>query len=444
MAIHQAGQPSNPTGQGSGRTSARPEFLYSMLLFGTAGSVLGFAVLRDGLLPSGHGMGTAMFFVAFGLFSIAMGYVHPRIGYVSFDRVAQVAAILVLGPVAAAWTNGLASLLFPWHRLREEQPVRVVLTASLHNAGLMSLLILAGGLVYERLGGQLPLDSLGLRDVVLLLLLLVAMQALNELGMRVYMTLRDGRLPREFSVFAFVVEAGAGLGGILVAIVFNRMELAPVALLLAVLSLGMLTLTELARMRIRLEAIVAERTRKLLEKTRELERMATHDPLTGLYNRRYADEYLEQRIEEHARYRRRLAIALVDLDHFKSINDHFSHDAGDQVLKAVGAILSERCRETDMVARYGGEEFLVCFPETTAVASRQVCEQIRKAIEDTDWDRVVEGVGLTLSAGVAEMQEGMSRRDLLGAADRALYEAKSAGRNRVCFAVTLVGGSGRR
>jgi diguanylate cyclase (GGDEF)-like protein len=415
------------------RALRRPDFVYSLVLFLAATGALGLAVSRHGVLPPGYGAGTAAFFLGYGLFTIFMGYTHPRVGYVSFDRIAQVAAILVVGPVAAAWINGLASLLYPWHRLLRGRALLEVVIASLHNAGLMAFMILICGLLYQKLGGQVPLMALHLRDVATLLLLLLSMQALNDVAMRVLMSLEERRVPTEFSLFAFVVESGAGLGGILMAIMINRMELSAVLLLLLVFTLGMLSLRELARIRMRLEALVAERTRKLQEKSHELERIATHDPLTGLHNRRHADNYLEERIAEFERYRRGFAIALLDLDHFKSINDDFSHDTGDEALKVVATILQERCRDTDMVARYGGEEFLLCFPQANLASAREACEKIREALELTDWSPLVPGIRLTLSAGVAAMGPGLSRRELLGAADRALYQAKSAGRNRVCI-----------
>jgi diguanylate cyclase (GGDEF)-like protein len=252
--------------------------------------------------------------------------------------------------------------------------------------------------------------------------------------MRVYIGLLERRLPTDISLFAFIVESGAGLGGVLLALVFNRMELPALGLLLAVMSLGMWTLQELARIRTRLEAIVEERTRELRDKTRELERIATHDPLTGLYNRRHADEYLEERISEFGRYGRGFAVALVDLDYFKRINDDFSHAAGDEVLRSIATILAERCRDTDLVARYGGEEFLLCFQEADAEAAHEACDEIRVAVEAAEWGLLAPGARVTLSAGVAMMQAGFSRRELLGAADQALYVAKSAGRNRVRFA----------
>lgn len=420
----------------------RPELLYSVLLFAVAGAIVLSFVGERGWLPDGAGVGTAVFFVAYGLFTISMGFSHPRLGYVSFDRVAQLASILVLGPVAAAWLNGLASLLYPWQRLRRGRPLPEVLTASLHNSGLMSLMVLLAGLVYEKLGGAVPLVSLGWRDVALLLVVLAAMEILNDLGMRVFLALRDGRLPREISVFAFVVEWGAGLGGILVAIIFNRMEPTVVALLLVVLSLGMLTLTELARMREGLEQLVAVRTRSLQEKSLELERLATHDALTGLHNRRSADEYLEERIAEFDRYGRRFAVALVDLDRFKRVNDDHSHDTGDRVLEAVAARLRACCRGTDLVARYGGEEFLLCFPGTELAAAVEACEKIRLEVAAVDWAGVAPGLGVTLSAGVAEMQRGLGRRGLLGTADAALYHAKATGRDRVVSTAELSGQGG--
>lgn len=419
----------------------RPVFLYSLVLFLAALAAVAFAISQRGALPPGHGAGTVAFFLGYGLFTIAVGYLHPRVGYVSFDRIAQVAAILVLGPVAAAWLNGAASLIYPWHRLRQGKPFLDVLTAALHNAGLMTFMILLCGLLYQGLGGPVPLLALDGNTLFTLLLLLMSMQILNDVGMRVLVTLEERRVPRNFDLFAFIVEAGAGLGGILVALVYNRMEWSAILLVLVVMGLGMLTLRELAHIRQGLEGEVEKRTRELTQKTRELteksaelQRIATHDPLTGLHNRRFADEYLEERIAEFERYGRGFALALVDLDHFKRINDDYSHDAGDEVLKAISTVLRERCRDTDLVSRYGGEEFLLCFPQADTMAAGEACEKIRTAVEAAQWEALGPGFRVTLSAGVAAMRRGLSRRELLGAADRALYAAKSEGRNCVCIA----------
>lgn len=438
--MNDSGTATSPETQAAGLRDAlrRPALLYSIVLFVAALTALHVAVSHQGLLPEHLGTAALGFFFVYGLFTISIGYMHPGVGYVSFDRVAQVAGILVLGPAGAAFVNGAASLCYPWHRLFRGRPLLDVIIASLHNAGLMTLMILVCGLLYQKLGGPVPLTTFGLGDVLVLLVLMLSMQALNDLGMRVLLAIEEGRKGDGFDLFAFVVESGAGLGGILVAIVYNRMDLPVVGLLLLVMSLGMLTLTQLAKIRTRLEERVQERTRSLQEKTLALQRLATHDPLTGLHNRRFADDYLDERIAEFERYRRSFAVALVDLDHFKRINDNFSHDAGDQVLKAVSAILGERCRDTDLVSRYGGEEFLLCFPQADLAAAREACEKIRDAVESTEWSLLVPGARVTLSAGISLMRPGLNRRALLGEADRALYDAKAAGRNQIMLHDSVV------
>lgn len=412
----------------------RPEFFYSAALFMFALAALAWALAHVGGPLQTHSAGVALFFLLYGFFTIQAGYDHPHVGYVSFDRVAQLASILVIGPADAAWVVGLTSLLFPLGRLRRGVSWRSVLIASLNNAGLMSLMVLSCGMLYVFLGGQVPLTELDIPELVLLPLLILSMQAVNELGMRLHGWFRNrGDRGETMSQFVFTFESGAGLVAVLVAIIFNRMEPSVVALLLTVLSLGMIALRQFARMRMDLEAIVAERTQVLLKKTDELEKLATRDQLTGLYNRRFAESYLEGRIEEFHRYRREFAIALIDLDHFKQINDFQSHEVGDEVLKRVAKILTIRCRQTDMVARYGGEEFLICFPEADAITVSDICEQLRHAVLAEDWTDLGDGINVSMSAGVAEMRAGMGRRTLVNTADLKLYEAKNAGRNLVMW-----------
>jgi diguanylate cyclase (GGDEF)-like protein len=409
---------------------SRPEFVYSLALFLTSVGTLALAFQRAEQVPELH-PATALFFLLFGLFTINMGYQQPHVGYVSFDRVAQVSSLLVLGPLHAAWINGLASLLFPWRRLREAVPLRQVTTASLNNAGLMTLMVLGCGTLYASLGGTIGLERLDGRSAALLALLLASMQIANEVGLRVHMRLKDGRWPEVVIGFVLGMELGSGLAAVLVAIVFVRLELPVFVLLMAVLCAGMLVLKQFARMRLQLEAIVEDRTRVLSMKTLELERLATHDQLTGLFNRRFADEYLERRIEEFNRYGRPFAIAMVDLDHFKRVNDRLSHVVGDEVLKRVADVLVDRCRETDMVARYGGEEFLLCFPETDADRAAEICEQLRLAVFAVDWSWLASEIEVSLSAGVAQMHPSLDRSRLLQVADSKLYQAKDAGRNLV-------------
>lgn len=409
----------------------RPEAVYSAGLFLVALVVLVLAIRRTGGVLQGHPPGVALFFILYGLFTINAGYEQPRAGYVSFDRVSQIASILILGPLDAAWVNGLASLIFPWRRLYEGTPLARVVTASLNNAGLMTLMIFGCGSLYRQLGGAIPLLEIDRRALLLIPVLMLSMQLANELMLGIHIVLRDGRGGWMLQPFPLGLEIGGGLAAVLVAIVFNRMETSVFVLLLVVLSAGMLALKQFARMRTQLESIVEERTRVLREKTVELKRLATQDQLTGLFNRRHADTFLAMRIEEFRRYGRRFSIALIDLDHFKRINDQKSHEVGDQVLVRVARILSARCRETDMVARYGGEEFLLCFPEADAPTVAKICEELRTSVESTDWSEIAAGIQVSLSAGVAEMRHDFDRSKLVNAADKKLYEAKTAGRNLV-------------
>jgi diguanylate cyclase (GGDEF)-like protein len=206
-------------------------------------------------------------------------------------------------------------------------------------------------------------------------------------------------------------------------------------LLLIVSSLGMLALKQYALMRHKLEMLVDERTEELRLKSIELERQATHDKLTGLYNRRYADDYLQREIETARKNGVDFSIALADIDHFKQINDCHSHAIGDEVLRQVAALLRDRCRKTDMVARYGGEEFLLCFPATDADFAEQICQQIRIAVQHADWSGINEQIdgeiAVTLSFGVAEIGGDFRRTTILNNADTCLYAAKNDGRNRI-------------
>jgi diguanylate cyclase (GGDEF)-like protein len=424
------GDPSTPRRPAPTDWFAHPQFVYSLCLFAVAAVAWAIAA-QPGDWLADRSPWLLPFFFLYGLFTISTGYVNARAGYVSFDRIAQVASILILGPVAAASINGLASLVWPLQRLRSGQPLRAVVTASLNNAGVMSLMILGCGQLYVELSGPVPLTDLDLHALLLLLLLVLCMQAVNELMMAAFLRLGDRNFTWTLHGFALTMEFGAALAGVLVAVVFNRMELAVFLVLLTVLGIGMVALKQFARMRNRLEALVEERTQVLRAKTLELEQLATRDQLTGLFNRRFADDTLRRCIEDFDRDRRDFAIAMIDLDHFKSINDRHSHEMGDKVLRQVARILADRCRPTDILARYGGEEFLVCFPATETAAAAVACEQLRHAVQTADWSMLAPGVVVTLSAGIAGMQPGLSRSALLNRADEKLYKAKYAGRNRV-------------
>ena len=409
----------------------RGEIAYASVLFVAAVVTLSFAISRTGVLQSGNDLGEAVFFLCYGLFTIIVGYRHPNFGYYSFDRVSQVASILVLGPVDAAWVNGLASFIYPWHRVLRGAPLRNAFYAALNNSGLMTLIILGAGYVYIALGGAVPLAGITGWSVVTLTVLVLGMQLLNDAGMLGLFHAAGRSTAGFFSTFSYAIEVGSGATAVLVAIVYNSMETSVLVLLLAVLSVGMLALRQFANMRQKLELLVDERTRSLREKTRELELQATRDKLTGLYNRRYADQYLVQQLASAVRYQQSFTIALADIDLFKQVNDGYSHATGDEVLRRVAAMLRERCRKTDMIARYGGEEFLICFPHTDLAQARVLSEELRAAIAAAEWAQLGLASGVTLSFGIAERRNETSPDILLGRADRHLYAAKNNGRNLV-------------
>lgn len=163
----------------------------------------------------------------------------------------------------------------------------------------------------------------------------------------------------------------------------------------------------------------------------ELDRMLRYDPLTGLYNRRHLDEALVREVRTCLECGRPLSVALIDLDHFKLINDNFGHPAGDDVLHQVGALVAGRIRQGDTAGRYGGEEFLVILPGTPTRGAWIVLDQIRRTVAGHSF-RSCPGHPVTFSAGIATCEgEATDAAELVAAADRRLYDAKRAGRNRV-------------
>ena len=168
----------------------------------------------------------------------------------------------------------------------------------------------------------------------------------------------------------------------------------------------------------------------------QLEELAMRDSLTGLGNRRAFSHRLELEMGRAARYATPLSLIIFDVDRFKDYNDTFGHPAGDEVLKHLAFVLTEQGRETDFFARYGGEEFAVLLPHTDSLGATIVAERLREAIEASVWPcRPV-----TASFGTATLQPAMSdETDLIGEADRALYAAKAAGRNRAIHVQSLPG-----
>lgn len=162
------------------------------------------------------------------------------------------------------------------------------------------------------------------------------------------------------------------------------------------------------------------------------EELARIDPLTGLFNRRAFIEQGGQALATAQRSDRPLSLVIIDIDHFKSINDRFGHAVGDQAIQAVARLLQDTCRRGDVVARWGGEEFILLLPETNRSQATFLAERLRQKIEETPLRTGDTAITLTASMGVAARDRHPSLDTLVSEADSQLYRAKECGRNRVC------------
>jgi diguanylate cyclase (GGDEF)-like protein len=165
-----------------------------------------------------------------------------------------------------------------------------------------------------------------------------------------------------------------------------------------------------------------------------LHNMASTDPLTGLCNRRAVNDAIKQEERRVRRTHEPLAFALCDIDHFKSVNDTHGHDAGDEVLRAVSKALASSVREMDIVARWGGEEFLVVMPATPQPGAELVGERLRTRVDALEIEVNGKVLRVSMTLGLALLDEGETCEQAIARADRALYEGKHAGRNRMVLA----------
>jgi two-component system, cell cycle response regulator len=163
----------------------------------------------------------------------------------------------------------------------------------------------------------------------------------------------------------------------------------------------------------------------------EIYKLTTVDGLTQVYNRRFFEEGIEREISRCRRYQRSLSLVMLDIDHFKRVNDGYGHLAGDVVLKLVASTVLKKIRREDILARYGGEEFGVVLPEIDLKGALSFAEKVRRLIEKTHFQFGEFTIDVTMSAGVATLEKQESAEQLILRADEHLYDAKKLGRNRV-------------
>lgn len=177
------------------------------------------------------------------------------------------------------------------------------------------------------------------------------------------------------------------------------------------------------------------RTISLLTRIDQLIKLSYKDELTGLYNRRYFNDFMEFQISTHQRQNKPLSLIIFDIDFFKKINDNYGHLAGDFILKNFAEEVKKFIRKTDLVARIGGEEFVVVFPDTNSVIAKETIEKLRLRIEKMTFEFENQKINVTFSAGIVEFNKTFSDiQGLLDKADEALYKAKETGRNKVIIA----------
>ena len=174
--------------------------------------------------------------------------------------------------------------------------------------------------------------------------------------------------------------------------------------------------------------LLQEKEKKEQKYVKKLQDIATNDHLTGVYNRRYISELSSKEIKEANRYKKDLSLAILDIDYFKKINDTYGHNIGDLVLKKFSKIICKSIRDSDLFGRWGGEEFLIVFTNTSIEKAYKKCLMIKELIENEKFETVNK---VTCSIGLASINKDDKLDKIVDRADKALYEAKESGRNKV-------------
>ena len=179
---------------------------------------------------------------------------------------------------------------------------------------------------------------------------------------------------------------------------------------------------------------------RVLERTHELEKLATNDPLLNIFNRRKIMGCLNNEIKRYQRYENTVSILMIDIDNFKNINDHYGHQMGDKALVHVSNKFKSLCRNIDKIGRYGGEEFLIVLPDTTLDEAKGLAQRICIDIKNSRLTDESMVINLTCSIGISSSEKYMSKEtpltqeSIIKSADKALYEAKNSGKNKVAIA----------
>ncbi len=180
-----------------------------------------------------------------------------------------------------------------------------------------------------------------------------------------------------------------------------------------------------------IEATLRERNEELEALQVQLREQSIRDPLTGAYNRRFLAEILDKELARAERSRYPVSLLMLDIDHFKDVNDTYGHPAGDEALKTLVEVIENKVRHSDIICRYGGEEFVIILPQTAPTDALRRAEYLRRILQEAFSHFTDHGRPVTVSIGVAAANEGENSDQLIFRADRALYQAKEAGRNRV-------------
>jgi diguanylate cyclase (GGDEF)-like protein len=165
-----------------------------------------------------------------------------------------------------------------------------------------------------------------------------------------------------------------------------------------------------------------------------LKRLATTDPLTGALNRRHFMELMSREQRRAERYNAVFSMLMIDIDHFKRVNDTYGHQTGDQAIQAMADACQKALRPTDLLARYGGEEFIITLVHTDQVGAAKVAERLRESVSEIELPTEQGVLKFTISVGVSTFFKRSLLEEIIGRADQALYQAKTSGRNRVCLA----------